>query len=95
MLFKKHGACDKFAFPVQIATLAVASPNNINESLQIFTHDAITLREAEPIKFIDPVDGKIFSRNLPKFDAIISNFTICEFEPKELNQRYLIKLTIL
>lgn len=85
-VIQKTWACDKFAFPVQIATLAVASPNNINESLQIFTHDAITLREAEPIKFIDPVDGKIFSRNLPKFDAIISNLPFVEFELlKELN----------
>ena len=79
-IVKSTWACDKFGFPVQIANLSVASPEIINESFQIFTHDAFKLFVGEDITFISPKDGKKISKKLPIFDSIISNLPFVAFE---------------
>jgi type I restriction-modification system DNA methylase subunit len=77
---------DKFAFPVQIATLAVSTPEVMHETLRIFTHDAFDLYTGKAINFIDPSTGEIQKISIPKFDAIISNLPFVRFEDiKELN----------
>jgi hypothetical protein len=73
-------ACDKFAFPVQVATLAFSSSDVITESLHIFTHDAFTLKIGEEIQFIDPSNGTQRKYKIPKFSSIISNFPFVQFE---------------
>jgi hypothetical protein len=73
-------ACDKFAFPVQVATLAFSSSDVITESLHIFTHDAFTLKINEEIQFIDPSNGNLRKYKIPKFSSIISNFPFVQFE---------------
>jgi hypothetical protein len=73
-------ACDKFAFPVQVATLAFSSSDVITESLHIFTHDAFTLKIGEEIQFIDPSNGTQRKYTIPKFSSIISNFPFVQFE---------------
>lgn len=79
-------ACDKFGFPVQVATLSVASPEIINESLQIFTHDALKLKVGEEVDFINPVNGSKINRKIPQFGSIISNLPFVAFEDiSELN----------
>lgn len=71
---------DKFAFPIQIATLAVSTPENMNETLRIFTHDAFELGVGEKIKFIDPSTGNDSDIEIPLFSAIISNLPFVQFE---------------
>ncbi len=71
---------DKFAFPIQIATLAVSTPENMNETLRIFTHDAFELGVGEKIKFIDPSTGNDGDIEVPLFSAIISNLPFVQFE---------------
>jgi hypothetical protein len=73
-------ACDKFAFPVQVATLAFSTTDVISESLHIFTHDAFTLKTGEEIQFIDPSNGNLRKYKIPKFSSIISNFPFVQFE---------------
>jgi hypothetical protein len=73
-------ACDKFAFPIQVATLAFSSSDVITESLHIFTHDAFTLKINEEIQFIDPSNGNLRKYKIPKFSSIISNFPFVQFE---------------
>jgi hypothetical protein len=73
-------ACDKFAFPVQVATLAFSSSDVISESLHIFTHDAFTLKIDEEIQFIDPSNGGLRKYKIPEFSSIISNFPFVQFE---------------
>ncbi|MBL7214922.1 MAG: SAM-dependent DNA methyltransferase [Phycisphaerae bacterium] len=78
---------DKFAFPVQVSTLAVSTPENMHEPLRIFTHDALTLSVGENIPFVDPSTGENISVPLPRFSAIISNLPFVQFEDfAELNQ---------
>jgi len=84
---------DKFAFPIQIATLAISSPDIISESLRIFTHDAFLLKPGEDVKFVDPSDGSLKSYKIPVFSSIISNFPFVQFEDiEELN--HLVKTKI-
>jgi hypothetical protein len=87
-------ACDKFAFPVQVATLAFSSSDVITESLHIFTHDAFTLKINEEIQFIDPSNGNLRKYKIPKFSSIISNFPFVQFEDiAQLNPEVKIKIT--
>ena len=73
-------ACDKFSFPVQVATLAFSTADVISESLHIFTHDAFLLKTGEEIQFIDPSNGNLQKYKIPKFSSIISNFPFVQFE---------------
>lgn len=83
---KTTWACDKFAFPIQVATLAIASPEIMFEPLHIFTHDAFTLKVGEKISLINPSTGKRQEKTIPEFSAIISNFPFVQFEDiAELN----------
>jgi len=78
---------DKFAFPIQVSTLAVSTPENMNEPLRIFTHDALTLTVGENISFVDPSHGENISIPVPCFSSIISNLPFVQFEDfAELNQ---------
>ncbi|AQQ71900.1 Type I restriction-modification system methyltransferase subunit [Limihaloglobus sulfuriphilus] len=91
--FKQTWGADKFAFPVQISTLAMLAPEAMNEILQIFTHDVFDLHSGKEIDFIDPSTGNNIKRHLPKFSAIISNLPFVRFEDiKKLNLSAKIKI---
>ncbi len=81
---KQTWACDKFAFPVQVANLSVAIPEVISEPMQIFTHDAFDLYYGKDIEFINPKNGKIETKKLPIFSSIISNLPFVSFEDIEI-----------
>ena len=80
-------ACDKFAFPVQVSTLMISSPEHMREPLRVFTHDALTLFVGERISFINPSNGENTEIGIPLFSTIISNLPFIQFEDiDELNQ---------
>ena len=80
-------ACDKFAFPVQISTLMISSPEHMMEPLRVFTHDALTLVAGEKVSFINPSSGEKIEIEIPRFSAIISNLPFIQFEDiEELNK---------
>jgi hypothetical protein len=86
-------ACDKFAFPVQVATLAFSSPDVLSESLHIFTHDAFALEIGEEIQFVDSSTGNLRKYTIPKFSSIVSNFPFVQFEDiAQLNPEVKIKI---
>ncbi len=84
---KTTWACDKFAFPVQVSTLMISSPEHMKEPLRVFTHDALTLFAGEKISFINPSNGEKAEIGIPHFSAIISNLPFIQFEEiEELNK---------
>ena len=86
-------ACDKFSFPVQVATLAFSAADVLSESLHIFTHDAFLLETDKEIQFIDPSNGNLRKYKIPKFSSIISNFPFVQFEDiTQLNPEVKIKI---
>jgi len=66
-------ASDKYSFPLQLATLTLTKPNNFGKTVNMFSSDVIDLEEGKEIKFRDPNDGTIVSKQFPKIDYIVSN----------------------
>lgn len=78
---------DKFAFPVQISTLAISTPEHMREPMRIFTHDALTLSAGENISFVNPSNGENIEIETPCFSSIISNLPFVQFKKiPELNR---------
>ncbi|WCL58328.1 N-6 DNA methylase [Bacillus safensis] len=79
-------ASDKFTFPIQMATLALASPENTGEIIHIFREDATQLSPNLAVNLYDPFDGSIISATIPKFKNIVSNLPFVQQEDlKTLN----------
>jgi hypothetical protein len=86
-------ASDKFAFPIQVATLAISASEVITESLHIFTKDAFTMKIGDDITFTDPSNGQQKTCTLPQFSSIISNFPFVQFEDiAELNPEVKVRI---
>jgi len=57
----------------QIATLALADPRLMNESLRIFQKNAFSLKPSTEIQFTNPVNGSVTSEQLGTFQSIACN----------------------
>ena len=73
-------ASDKFAFPVQMATLAMTTPENTGEIIRIFRDDAINLTPGYQVNLNSPQDGSPVVKRLPLMDTIISNLPFVQQE---------------
>ena len=73
-------AGDKFTFPLQLATMALADPEAIGTPLNIFCHDALILAAGQNIPLTDPKTGQCFNALLPPADCIVSNLPFVRFE---------------
>jgi len=73
-------ASDKYAFPLQLAMLALTKPENVGRILQIFRHDVVQLKAGMSITFKDPTTGKNVDKQLPKLDYIVSNLPFVQQE---------------
>lgn len=76
-------ASDKFAFPLQLCSIALSDPLGMGEVVQVFRHDAFTLASGQSIKFTDPSSGAEIARNLPVMHAAVSNLPFVRFEDSE------------
>jgi hypothetical protein len=77
---KTTWASDKFAFPLQLCSIALSDPLGIGEVIQVFKHDAFLLTTGQLVDFTDPNTGSIVQRNLPSMHAAISNLPFVRFE---------------
>ncbi len=77
---KTTWASDRYAMPLQFATLALASGDAPFETLRIFKHDVTTLKSGEVISFVDAKDGKRISLALPTFPCVVLNPPFVRFE---------------
>ncbi|MGC9260068.1 MAG: N-6 DNA methylase [Phycisphaerae bacterium] len=73
-------AGDKFTFPLQLATMALADPEAIGTPLNIFCRDALTLAAGDKIQLTNPNTGEHFEVAIPAADAIVSNLPFVRFE---------------
>lgn len=76
-------ASDKFAFPLQIASLALSEPKYMGEVLQIFQKDVATLTANTTVHLHDPYTGEILDRSLCSIPYIVSNLPFVQFEDIE------------
>jgi hypothetical protein len=71
---------DKFAFPLQLCSIALSDPLGMGEVVQVFQEDAMTLSFNQVIEFTDPYSGTKVERAIPEFHAVISNLPFVRFE---------------
>lgn len=71
---------DKFAFPLQLCSIALSDPLGMGEVIQVFRHDALELSVGEVIVFTNPTGGTEVERRLPEMHAVISNLPFVRFE---------------
>ena len=77
---KQIWAGDKFTFPLQLATMALADPAAIGTPLNIFCRDTLTLAVGDKIQLTNPNTGEHFEATIPEADAIVSNLPFVRFE---------------
>lgn len=64
---------DKYNYPLQIANLAVTSPESINKKNIVFQSDVFDLNIGDSINIVNPVTGKNEVLEIPPFNYILSN----------------------
>ena len=76
-------ASDKFAFPLQLCSIALSDPQGMGELIQVFKHDALDLNIGQDLKFTHPLNGGDIILALPKMHAVVSNLPFVRFEDIE------------
>lgn len=73
-------ASDKFSFPVQMATLALARPTHRGEVLRVFKRDVADVQPSMGVDFRDPDTGQSVTHALPLMNCIAANLPFVQFE---------------
>lgn len=71
--FRTTWIADKYAYPLQIANIAVTNIEALNIPLNMFQADVFTINEGDRIEIKSPVDGSKMEKTIPAFEAIVSN----------------------
>lgn len=74
---------DKFAFPLQLCSIALSDPLGMGEVIQVFREDAFNLQPGSAVTFTDPNTGGNIVRFFPAAHSIVSNLPFVRFEDKE------------
>lgn len=77
--FKTTWISDKYAYPLQIANIAVTNMEALNIPLNIFQSDVFAVRSKDRIEIKSPIDGSRIEKEIPGFGAIISNLPFVEY----------------
>ena len=77
-------ASDKFAFLLQLCSIALSDPIGMGKVVQVFRHDAFDLKTGQSVVFTDPDNGEEVVRSLPVMHAAISNLPFVRFEDNEI-----------
>lgn len=70
---------DKYAYPLQIANIAVTNMEALNIPLNIFQSDVFAIKNKDKIEIKSPIDGSGIEKEIPGFGAIVSNLPFVEY----------------
>lgn len=70
---------DKYAYPLQIANIAVTNMEALNIPLNIFQSDVFAVKSGDKIEIKSPIDGSGIEKEIPNFGAIVSNLPFVEY----------------
>ena len=84
-------ASDKFRYPLQLCTLALADPMAMGEIVQVFRRDVFELKVDEDLRFANPDNGTEVTRKLKAFNTIVSNLPFVRFEDIQKANPYMPK----
>lgn len=77
--FKTTWMSDKYAYPLQIANIAVTNIDAINIPINMFQADVFDVSTGRKIGIKSPVDGSSIEKAIPAFGAIISNLPFVKY----------------
>ena len=70
---------DKYAYPLQIANIAVTDIHALNIPINMFTTDIFEVETGDKIKIKNPIDGSDIEEIIPQFGTIVSNLPFVEY----------------
>lgn len=70
---------DKYAYPLQIANIAVTDIHALNIPINMFQTDVFDVQTENKIEVKNPTDGSGIEKSIPKFGAIVSNLPFVEY----------------
>lgn len=73
-------ASDKFAFPLQIANIALSNPDSACVPVNLFRADVFDMNVGNTQNIIDPSTGQSMTCVIPSFPCIVSNLPFVAFE---------------
>lgn len=66
-------ASDKFAYPLQLCSIALSYPEALGSLVKVFKKDVFELHTGETVTFVDPFFGGEVPQKIPEFHSIVSN----------------------
>ena len=85
--FETTWVADKYAYPLQIANMALTSADALNIPLNMFQSDAFEVEVGKEIILRSPKDGKEFTTNIPRFHSIVSNLPFVKYNNNSYETR--------
>lgn len=79
MVFSTTWIADKYAYPLQIANIAVTNMEALNIPVNIFQSDVFAVKSKDKIEIKSPIDGRGMEKEIPAFGAIVSNLPFVEY----------------
>ncbi len=79
MAFATTWIADKYAYPLQIANIAVTNIEAVDIPLNIFQSDVFSVKTQDKIEIKSPIDGSGIEKEIPCFGAIVSNLPFVEY----------------
>lgn len=77
--FKTTWMADKYAYPLQIANIAVTNIEALNIPLNIFQSDVFAVKSKDKIEIKSPIDGSGIEKEIPYFGAVVTNLPFVEY----------------
>lgn len=78
---------DKYAYPLQIANIAVTDIHALNIPLNMFQTDVFDVQIGDKIEIKNPTDGSDIVKNIPQFGAIVSNLPFVEYNKVAIDEQ--------
>ena len=78
---------DKYAYPLQIANIAVTDIHALNIPINMFQTDVFEIQTGDKIEIKNPTDGSGIVKNIPQFGAIVSNLPFVEYNKVAIDEQ--------
>lgn len=78
---------DKYAYPLQIANIAVTDIHALNIPINMFQTDVFDIQIGDKIEIKNPTDGSDIVKNIPQFGAIVSNLPFVEYNKVAIDEQ--------
>ena len=78
---------DKYAYPLQIANIAVTDIHALNIPINMFQTDVFDVQIGDKIEIKNPTDGSGIVKYIPQFGAIVSNLPFVEYNKVAMDEQ--------